>query len=99
MSCNKAECKAIIMARYGMLECGRNFKGTLEYQCRSCNVIDDEEHRLNHCIIFKDLNFRDFTEKIPFNSIFSTDIASIRTIIERISQVWNLKTAHGSMNH
>ena len=33
MSCNKAECKAIIMARYGMLECGRNFKGTLEYQC------------------------------------------------------------------
>ena len=58
------------MARYGMLECVRNFKGTVEFQCKSCNVIDDEEHRLNHCILFKDLNFRDCTEKIPFNSTF-----------------------------
>ena len=39
MACTKNECKTIIMARYGMLECGRNFKGTIEYQCKSCNII------------------------------------------------------------
>ena len=27
--CTKNECKIIIMARYGMLECGVNYKGTL----------------------------------------------------------------------
>ena len=78
-----------------MLECGRNFEGTIEFQCKSCNVIDDEEHRLNHCILFKDLNFRDCTQEIPF----STDIASLRRIIVRISQVWNVKTAHDSINN
>ena len=99
MACTKNECKTIIMARYGMLECGRNFKGTIEYQCKSCNVVDDEEHRLNHCINFKDSNFRDCIDQIPFKSIYSTDIVSLRKIVERISQVWNVKTAHGSMNN
>ena len=99
MACTKNECKTIIMARYGMLECGRNFKGTIEYQCKSCNVVDDEEHRLNHCINFKDSNFRDCIDQIPFKSIYSTDIVSLREIVERISQVWNVKTAHGSMSN
>ena len=37
------------MARYGMLQCGRNFSAKTGKNCHTCNVIDDEEHRLNIC--------------------------------------------------
>ena len=41
---SKKETKIIIIVRYGMLECGRNYKGTIQQICKTCNVIDDEEH-------------------------------------------------------
>ena len=44
---NKYECKVVIIARFGMLECGKNYKGTLPLTCTICNSINDEEHRLN----------------------------------------------------
>ena len=96
--CTKNECKALIIARYGMLECGMNFKGTLDSQCLTCNTINDEEHRLNNCMRLKEINFCDSIDKIPFNTIHSTDIQQLRVVISRISQVWNIKTGHGSMN-
>ena len=42
----KTQAKTIILARNGMLQCGKNFKGTMN---EICSVIDDEEHRLNTC--------------------------------------------------
>ena len=98
MSCNKTGCKTVIMARFGMLECGKNFKGTLTDNCVVCNTIDDEEHRLNHCKRFSEINFHDSPQKIPFDTVFSTDTDALHKIIERIKLVWNVSTAHGSMN-
>ena len=96
--CTKNECKSIIMARYGLLECGVNYKGTLNPQCVTCNALDNEEHRLNECIRFKDMNYHNSHDKIPFNLIYSDDIEKLRALLCRISQVWNVKTGHGTMN-
>ena len=99
LQCTKYECKAIIMARYGMLECGINYKGTLSNECTICKTIDDEEHRLNSCIRLREINFYDNDDKIKFDTIYSTDIQQLRQILSRVSQVWNVKTGHGSMNN
>ena len=42
IQCSKQETKTIIIARFGMLECGKNYKGTMNEICRQCDVTDDD---------------------------------------------------------
>ena len=93
----KKEAKTIIIARYGMLECGKNFKGTAQTICEMCNVLDDESHRLNNCIKWKERNLFDSDEKVNFNDVYSNDIRIVRNIIPLIQSLWNVKNAHGTM--
>ena len=93
----KQETKTLIIARFRMLECGRNFKGTMNNICEMCGCVDDEEHRLNSCINYVETNYSENLEKISFDTIFSSNIDTLRLIIERISTVWNVKTGNGSM--
>ena len=81
-----------------MLECGKNFKGTMREMCNSCNVIDDENHRLNYCEKFKNVNLFDTQPKVAFSDVFSTDMIIVRAIMKHIEKVWNVTTAHGNMN-
>ena len=80
-----------------MLECGKNYRGTITENCLTCNVIDNEEHRLNVCMRFSDTNYSNDTEKIPLETIYSEDVNSLRIIIERIEKIWNVKTGHGTI--
>ena len=96
-NCTKNETKTMIIARYGMLECGRNFKGTLKETCDLCNCIDDENHRLNYCPKWKDRNLHDKDMKIDFNNVYSNDTDVLRDILKVISTVWNTYNAHGTM--
>ena len=98
LSYNKQETKTLMIARFGMLECGRNFKGTLRENCTKCEVIDDEDHRLNHCVLYRDLNLFDSLLKADFNDVFSTDTNTVKSIIKHIEKVWDVTNAHGSMN-
>ena len=93
----KNESKLLLIAKFGMLECGKNYKGTIKENCTTCNVYDDEEHRLNHCIKYRELNYHDADEKTPFKTIFSNDISEVKNIFPMIEQVWNVKLGHGSM--
>ena len=43
LQCTKQETKTIITARFGMLQCGCNFKGSNNITCNKCGVVDDEE--------------------------------------------------------
>ena len=95
---SKQETKAIIIARFGMLECGQNYKGTINILCDQCNVVDNENHRLNHCIKWRDMNLYDSDEKADIQSIHSCDINTIRPLLLLIEKVWNVRTAHGTMN-
>ena len=97
LQCTKQETKTLIIARFGMLECGANFKGTLREFCDTCKQTDDESHRLNYCPKFKELNRYDSTDKVDFANIFSNDINTLKQIIYEIERVWNVKTAHGTM--
>ena len=98
LSCNKQETKTMLIARFGMLECGKNFKGSLREVCSTCKVLDDENHRLNYCVTYKNLNLYDAQHKVAFTDIFSTDISVIRIVMKEIEKVWNVKNAHGCMN-
>ena len=81
-----------------MLECGNNFKGTMRPICISCDVVDNEYHRLNECSRFTSTNFVDNPEKVDFDLIYSPEVETIRSIINHIKRVWNMKCANGTMH-
>ena len=93
----KTEAKSLIIARYGMLECGQNFKGTSSATCTTCDTIDNEDHRLNNCQKWSALNLFNNDEKVDFDQIYSSDIGVIRPILSKIQSVWNTKCANGTM--
>ena len=95
---NKIDTKTLIIARNRMLECGQNFKGTQNETCNDCCSNDDEEHRLNHCIKYIEINYCNSDDKIPFNSVFSSDLNILTPILKRIRKVWNINSGHGTMN-
>ena len=90
--CTKHETKTIIIARFGMLECGCNFKGSMESLCKTCKVIDNENHRLNECT-----TYRVSPTHVNFKDIHSCDTNVLTHLIEKIEQIWNTKTAHGTV--
>ena len=51
LSLSCIETRALLMSRYGILNCCANIsmghKGKL---CRECGVLDNEHHRINECI-------------------------------------------------
>ena len=87
-----------MIARYGMLECGMNFKGTMSEMCLPCNTVDDENHRLNNCPRFQDINLFNSHEKKDFQNIYSSDHNVVKRIIPIIESVWNTKNSHGAMH-
>ena len=86
-----------MLGRYGMLECGQNFKGTHKLNCPDCHTYDNEVHRLNNCVRFRTTNQYDSDTKIDFDQIFSDNIENLREIIPRIFKVWNVRNANGTM--
>ena len=94
--CTKQETKTLIISRYRMLECGKNFKGTMKLLCNVCNLIDDEDHRLNSCQKFADINQCKSSNKINFEDVYSNDIHILRQIIPIIERIWNVKTSNGT---
>ena len=98
MLCTKQETKSILISRFAMLDCGKNFKGSYGELCRECQTVDNENHRLNHCIKFRDINHYDSITNIDFELIFSNDVGVLRGILPEILKTWNLHNANGTMN-
>ena len=80
-----------------MLVCGANFKGTMKSTCQTCNVMDDEKHRLNICPLWNDPDDIEMRALIDFDVIHSPDIEKIRPMLKEIGRLWNTKCAGGSM--
>ena len=98
IKCTKLETKTILLSRFGMLDCGKNFKGTRIINCEECGVYDDEKHRVNYCSKFRSLNNYDSETKVDFGLIYSNDVDILRKIMPKISEVWNIQNANGTMN-
>ena len=94
---NKTATRTLILARNGMLECGTNFKGTLPETCRYCNVIDNENHRMNFCTQWEDVNQAKQQEKYDFQDVFSKENDVLLSIMTHIEHIWELKYANGRM--
>lgn len=87
----KNEAKCIIMARYGMLMCGNNFKTLLGGQkCKTCDKLDDENHRLNECHNYENINWVNKSEKIDFGKVYSNDREVLKEMARNMTQVWTL---------
>ena len=95
---SKNETKILIMARYGMLECGKNYGNSIDKNCNTCNCLDDENHRLNMCVRWKRCNLYENSTKVDFNKINSNEICVLKEIIPVLEKVWNTKHGHGTMN-
>ena len=94
---NKVDTKTIIVARSGMLECGKNLKGTIPEVCRACGEADSESHRLNRCIKWRHLNYSQTGEEFDFRDIYSNDKAKLSQIISCIQRVWEVRYGNGLM--
>ena len=90
----KQRTRTIFLAQNGMLQCGKNMKGTIPEICSNCNVPDSENHRLNACPKWTDVNHNDFIE---FDDIYSGDIDKVNQVINKLENVWEVKYANGRM--
>ena len=97
LQCSRQETKTLLIARFGMLECGKNFKGTMSLDCKTCKKIDDENHRLNHCKKIREINLYDSAHKVDFQDVYSNNLTTIKTIISHIDRLWNTRNSHGTM--
>ena len=66
------------MSQNGMLECGKNMKGTISEKCQSCDSLDDENHRLNYCPKWRNSRYGD----VDVNDIYSSDSQKLDRIRE-----------------
>ena len=94
---SKQETKSIIMARYGLLECGKNFKGTIREICETCCCLDDEAHRLNMCVKWKDTNLFESTSKLNYDLIYSNILDEIRSVMTQINKIWDTRNTCSKM--
>ena len=74
-------------ARFGVLECGKNYKGRLSELCNLCCCLDDEEHHKNNCPKYDQSNFCDHPDRLSFDNIYSDNIDDIRITMKRIEAV------------
>ena len=62
------------MGRFGMLLCNANYSyGAGGKLCSTCKVTDDENHRINHCVKWATINWKESPTKTNFSDIYSTD--------------------------
>ena len=95
---NKLITRAYIMGRYGMLKCAANFScGYGSKNCSECGVIDDEDHRINHCTLWQDRNLCRSDDKIDFNLIYSENIHESIKVVEIILKLWDLGNGKNAM--
>ena len=90
--------KVQIMSMYSMLNCASNFKnGYKTIDCQLCHVPDDENHRINHCTRFKEINLYESSLKVDFDFINSDDSEAVDRIIDTVSMLWELRNGKNEM--
>ena len=90
--------RTIIMARYGMLDCANNYKGKYGTKiCTTCNVIDNESHRINDCRKWKDINLFGKDLVVNFDAVYSEDLNTLKQISNLLQSIWNLENNKNEM--
>ena len=72
----------------------KNYKGTKSEICIECTELDDENHRLNYCTKYRDINYCDHTPGIDFRNINGL---ALKKIVVGIKKLWNVYNGNGTM--
>ena len=98
MAMTRIETKAILMARAGMLECANNYKNKyMKSKCTKCKVKDDETHRINDCILYRNTNNYDNNNKFDYNLVYSENPEDMKKAAKKILGIWDLANGKNSM--
>ena len=90
--------RAVIMGRYGMLDCAANFEKKYGgKQCKACDVTDSESHRINSCKVYESINLYDTSESIDFDLIYSKETVNCMKVVEKIITMWDLVNGKNAM--
>ena len=65
--------------------------------CSMCNVTDDENHRINFCSKFQNMNLYNSPIKFDFRSIYSMNHDTIDRAVDFVRSLWDLKNGKNEM--
>ena len=95
---SKYQSRVLIMAKFHMLNCAKNFKtGYKGENCNLCEVLDDENHRINFCKKYANTNLFQSSLKIDFHSVFSNDPETIQRILLVVCEIWDVENGRNEM--
>ena len=63
--------------------------------CHECKALDDEDHRLNECRVFKDMNLANQSTRANFNDVYSDENDKLNSILAHIENLWEFRYANG----
>ena len=90
--------RALIMGRYGMLQCAANFShGHGTKLCDICKVTDNEDHRMNACSKWAQINLVNSGSKVRFSDIYHDDYDLCLKVVETILSMWDLENGKNEM--
>ena len=90
--------RAIIMGRFGMLKCANNYSnGHGTKMCNVCNVIDDEDHRINDCKKWQTINMSSNSQRVPFTDIYHDEYDRCLNVVKVILSMWDLENGKNEM--
>ena len=79
------------MSEFHMLDCANNFKtGYRGVNCNTCQVLDDENHRINSCLKYHETNLVKSPIKIDFTFIHSENEETVERILYVVNRIWDL---------
>ena len=74
-----------------MLKCRANFSSSFtDKNCPTCNTVDDEQHRINYCSLYRTINLCDSINKIEYSLIYSEDLNDVLQVVTIILKMWDL---------
>ena len=95
---NKLEAKTLIMAKYGMLDCGKNFKMLYKTsQCDICDTLDDEQHRIFICPKWSGNTVLTPNNNCEFSDIVSQNLQRVKQVIKIVLEKWDLTNGKNIM--
>ena len=98
MNENKLIAKVYVMGRYGMLKCASNFSaGYGGKDCGHCGGIDNEDHRINYCELYRDINQCDRADKVDFEKLYSESNYESMPVVGKILELWDLGNGRNCM--
>ena len=60
-------------------------------------MIDDENHRINQCSLFRKFNLYDSKDKIQYDWIYSDDLNDVLKVVKIILKMWDLGCGKNEM--